>query len=187
MVDTCFQGHRIYLYTLLMKIHQELMDASTGWLDVLDFDAINNAIKCFASSSSLSLSLPSSSLAFFPLYSSLMAAYWFSLLEDCILASRALGDQVELLCKVLPSWPLLFQQKECYASCIWTSSGIQCAGSLIAHYQLLSHTDFSFAPRNWVILLSCESWFVGYGSRPCTHKYPLIECTTKWTRCTHAQ
>ena len=106
MVDTCFQGHRSYLYTLLMKIHQELMDA---------------------------------------------------LLEDCILASRALGDQVELLCKVLPSWPLLFQQKECYASCIWTSSGIQCAGSLIAHYQLLSHTDFSFAPRNWVILLSCES------------------------------
>jgi hypothetical protein len=40
------------------------------------------------------------------------------------------------LCKVLPPWPLLFQQKKCYASCIWTSSGIQYAGSLIAHFQL---------------------------------------------------
>ena len=52
----------------------------------------------------LCLSLPSSSL-------SLIAALWFSLLGDCILVSRALVDQGELFCKVLPPWPLLFQQR----------------------------------------------------------------------------
>ena len=122
-------------------------------------------------------------------FPSQLAAYLSSLLEDCILVSGALVDQGELLCKVLPPWPLLFQQKECYASCIWTSSGIQCAGSLIAHFQLLlSNTDFPFAPRNQVFLLSCENWFVGHGSRPrWANKYPPIDRTTKRTRRTHTQ
>ena len=87
-----------------------------------------------------------------------LAAYLFSLFGDCILVPGALVDQGELLCKVLPPWPLLFQQKKCYASCIWTSSGIHCAGSLIAHFQLLLlNTNFPIALRNWVFLLSCEN------------------------------
>ena len=46
-------------------------------------------------------------------FPSWLAAYLSSLLEDCILVSGALVDQGELLCKVLPPWPLLFQQKKC--------------------------------------------------------------------------
>ncbi len=116
-------------------------------LDVADFESLMPSMLCWQWKFSLSLpsSLPSSFLlipAYWFLQFFLIAAYLFSLFDDCILVSRQLETKVNSL-QSPTSLASSFPTKEVSASCIWTSSEIQCAGSLIAHYQLLLLTPIS--------------------------------------------